>query len=109
MEFDAVLLAPRRAQMRSQGWWRDTTINEALDQAAQQWPDRLALVAQRTGEGAAQSFNYTQLARMADRVAIGLWRLGVRSADVVACQLPMSGSSRCCTWHAHALAQCSIP
>ena len=88
MEFDAVLLAPRRAQMRSQGWWRDTTINEALDQAAQQWPDRLALVAQRAGEGAAQSFNYAQLARMADRVAIGLWRLGVRPADVVACQLP---------------------
>ncbi|MDR2328163.1 MAG: cyclohexanecarboxylate-CoA ligase [Comamonas sp.] len=88
MEFDAVLLAPRRAQMRSQGWWRDTTINEALDQAAQQWPDCLALVAQRTGEGAAQSFNYAQLARMADRVAIGLWRLGVRPADVVACQLP---------------------
>ncbi|TDS85273.1 cyclohexanecarboxylate-CoA ligase [Comamonas sp. JUb58] len=88
MQFDAVLLAPRRAQMRSQGWWRDTTINDALDQAAQQWPDRLALVGQRTGEGAAQSFNYTQLARMADRVAIGLWRLGVRPADVVACQLP---------------------
>ncbi|MEJ5153484.1 cyclohexanecarboxylate-CoA ligase [Comamonas sp. MYb396] len=88
MQFDAVLLAPRRAQMRSQGWWRDTTINDALDQAAQQWPDRLALVAQRTGEGAAQSFNYAQLARMADRVAIGLWRLGVRPADLVACQLP---------------------
>jgi cyclohexanecarboxylate-CoA ligase len=88
MQFDAVLLAPRRAQMRSQGWWRDTTINDALDQAAQQWPDRLALVAQRTGEGAAQSFNYAQLARMADRVAVGLWRLGVRPADVVACQLP---------------------
>lgn len=88
MQFDAVLLAPRRAQMRSQGWWRDTTINDALDQAEQRWPDRLALVGQRTGEGAAQSFNYAQLARMADRVAIGLWRLGVRPADVVACQLP---------------------
>lgn len=88
MQFDAVLLAPRRAQMRSQGWWRDTTINDALDQAAQQWPDRLALVGQRTGEGAAQSFNYAQLAHMADRVAIGLWRLGVRPAEVVACQLP---------------------
>lgn len=88
MQFDAVLLAPRRAQMRSQGWWRDTTINDALDQAAWQWPDRLALVGQRTGEGAAQYFNYAQLARMADRVAIGLWQLGVRPADVVACQLP---------------------
>lgn len=88
MQFDAVLLAPRRAQMRSQGWWRDTTINDALDQATQRWPDQLALVGQRRGEGAAQSFNYAQLGRMADRVAIGLWRLGVRPADVVACQLP---------------------
>lgn len=88
MQFDAVLLAPRRAQMRSQGWWRDTTINDALDHAARQWPDRLALVGQRAGEEAAQPFCYAELARMADRVAVGLWRLGVRPADVVACQLP---------------------
>ena len=71
MQIDAVLLAPRRAQMRSQGWWRDTTINDALDQAAQQWPDRLALVAQRTAEGTAQCFNYAQLTRMADHRSPG--------------------------------------
>ncbi|MBB6577212.1 cyclohexanecarboxylate-CoA ligase [Comamonas odontotermitis] len=88
MQFDAVLLAPRRAQMRSQGWWRDITINDALDHAARQWPDRLALVGQRAGEEAAQPFCYAELARMANRVAVGLWRLGVRPADVVACQLP---------------------
>lgn len=88
MQFDAVLLAPRRAQMRSQGWWRDITINDALDHAARQWPDRLALVGLRAGEETAQQFCYAELARMTDRVAMGLWRLGVRPADVVACQLP---------------------
>jgi len=28
MQFDAVLLAPRRAQMVAQGLWHDRTINE---------------------------------------------------------------------------------
>ena len=88
MHFDAVLLAPRRAQMVAQGWWQDRTINEALDQAVQELPDKLALVAQRTGDTAARRFSYAELGRMADRVAVGLWRLGVRPADVVACQLP---------------------
>jgi hypothetical protein len=31
MEFDAVLLPPRRAAMRAQGLWHDRTINDALD------------------------------------------------------------------------------
>ena len=80
MHFDAVLLAPRRAQMVAQGWWQDRTINEALDQAVQELPDKLALVAQRTGDTAARRFSYAELGRMADRVAVGLWRLGVRPA-----------------------------
>ena len=88
MQFDAVLLAPRRAHMVAQGWWQDTTINEALDAALQQVPHKLALVSQRSADAPARQFSYAELARMADRVAIGLWRLGVRPADVVACQLP---------------------
>ena len=88
MQFDAVLLAPRRAQMVAQGWWQDTTINDALDKAVQQAPNKLALVGQRTGDTPARRFSYAELGRMADRVAVGLWRLGVRPADVVACQLP---------------------
>ena len=88
MQFDAVLLAPRRAHMVAQGWWQDTTINEALDAALQQVPHKLALVSQRSADAPARQFSYAELARMADRVAVGLWRLGVRPADVVACQLP---------------------
>ncbi|MFG5779921.1 cyclohexanecarboxylate-CoA ligase [Comamonas sp. J-3] len=88
MQFDAVLLAPRRAHMVEQAWWQDTTINQALDEAVRRSPDKLALVAQRSGDAPARRFNYAELGRMADRVAVGLWRLGVRPADVVACQLP---------------------
>ena len=88
MQFDAVLLAPRRAHMVEQAWWQDTTINQALDEAVRRSPDKLALVAQRSGDAPARRFNYAEFGRMADRVAVGLWRLGVRPADVVACQLP---------------------
>ena len=31
MEFDAVLLAPRRAESIANGYWRDRTINDDLD------------------------------------------------------------------------------
>ena len=31
MEFDAVLLPPRRARMVAQGLWHDRTINDELD------------------------------------------------------------------------------
>lgn len=88
MQFDAVLLAPRRQQMLAQGQWRDTTINDALDHAIEHSPNKLALVSQSTGEPPARRFSYIELGRMVDRVAVGLWRLGVRPSDVVACQLP---------------------
>ena len=32
MEFDAVLLAPRRARMVEQGFWHDRTINERSEE-----------------------------------------------------------------------------
>lgn len=88
MEFDAVLIAPRRAAMRAQGLWPDRTINDALDACVQQSPDKLALTAMRAESGAVTRFSYRELATMADRVAVGLHRLGVRAGDVVACQLP---------------------
>jgi len=88
MEFDAVLLPPRRARMVAQGLWHDRTINDALDACVAQCPDKLALTALRVETGAVTQFSYRELARMADRVAVGLSRLGVGQNDVVACQLP---------------------
>ena len=34
MEFDAVLLPPRRAAAVAEGFWRDRTINDDLDACA---------------------------------------------------------------------------
>ena len=88
MEFDAVLLAPRRARMIEQGLWHDRSINQDLDDCVAACPDQLALTAYRVEAGDVRHFSYRQLAQMADRVAVGLSRLGVQKNDVVACQLP---------------------
>jgi len=88
MEFDAVLLPARRSRMVAQGYWHDRTINDDLDACLAACPDKLALTALQVEGGAVQRFSYRELARMADRIAVGLARLGVGRNDVVACQLP---------------------
>ncbi|WP_431273104.1 cyclohexanecarboxylate-CoA ligase [Variovorax ureilyticus] len=88
MEFDAVLIPPRRARMVAQGLWHDRTINDDLDACVAACPDKVALTALRVEEGDTSRFTYREMARMADRIAVGLARLGVGRGDVVACQLP---------------------
>ena len=92
MDFDAVLLPPRRAASVAQGFWFDRTINDDLDACVAAYPDKRALTAIQVEGGAASptttSFTYRELAAMADRVAVGLARLGVGRRDVVAMQLP---------------------
>ncbi len=87
MKFDALLLAPRRAESLAKGWWRDRTINDDLDACLAACPDKLALTAVRHS-GETRRFTYRELAALADRVAIGLSRLGIVKDDVVAMQLP---------------------
>ena len=88
MEFDAVLLPPRRAAAVAGGFWRDRTINDDLDACLAACPDKTALTAVRVEEGGVTRFTYRELATLADRVAIGLSKLGVGRNDVVAMQLP---------------------
>ena len=92
MDFDAVLLPPRRAASVAQGFWFDRTINDDLDACVAAYPDKRALTAIQVEGGAAAPtttcFTYRELAAMADRVAVGLARLGIGRNDVVAMQLP---------------------
>lgn len=88
MEFDAVLLPPRRAASIAAGLWHDHTINDDLDACVAHCPDKVALTAVRLDGDAVRRFSYRELATLADRVAIGLNRLGVGHGDVVAMQLP---------------------
>ncbi|MFS8979801.1 cyclohexanecarboxylate-CoA ligase [Cupriavidus necator] len=88
MEFDAVLLPPRRAESIARGYWHDRTINDELDACVAACPDKLALTALRVETGEVQRFTYREVAVLADRIAVGLARLGVGRNDVVAMQLP---------------------
>src|SRR5574337_772583 len=88
MEFDPVLIAPRRAAMVAQRHWRDRTINDALDEAVQRCGDKVALKAVSLDRGATRTFTYRELAALADRIAVGMARLGIGRDDVVSCQLP---------------------
>jgi cyclohexanecarboxylate-CoA ligase len=92
MDFDAVLLPPRRAASVAQGFWFDRTINDDLDACVAAYPDKLALTAIQVESGVptptTTRFTYRELSAMADRVAIGLTRLGIGRNDVVAMQLP---------------------
>lgn len=88
MEFDAVLIPPRRQSMIQQGLWHDKTINEDLDACLASCPDKFALTAVSLDNGTVTRFTYREIAAMADRIAVGLSRLGVGRNDVVSMQLP---------------------
>jgi cyclohexanecarboxylate-CoA ligase len=88
MMFDTVLLPPRRAASIAQGLWHQRTINDELDACAASHPDKTALTAVQVEGGAVRRFTYRELATLADRIAVGLARLGVGRNDVVALQLP---------------------
>ncbi|VVD90842.1 cyclohexanecarboxylate-CoA ligase [Pandoraea cepalis] len=88
MEFDAVLLPPRREHSVARGWWPERTINDALDAALAAWPDKVALTAVSTATGQTTQLTYAALSDAAERLALGLLRRGVGRGDVVACQLP---------------------
>ena len=88
MQFDAVLLPLRRAESIARRYWHDRTINEDLDACLAECPDKLALTAARVEVGELRRFTYREMETLADRIAIGLSRLGVGRNDVVAMQLP---------------------
>jgi cyclohexanecarboxylate-CoA ligase len=88
MDFDPVLIAGRREDMVERGLWHDRTVNDYLDGCVASHPDKPALTALRTEDGETRRFSYRELAATADRIAVGLARLGIGRNDVVACQLP---------------------
>ncbi|MDR3468619.1 MAG: cyclohexanecarboxylate-CoA ligase [Xanthobacteraceae bacterium] len=88
MQFDAILLAPRRTAAVAAGFWRDRTINDDLDVCLKRCPDKIALTAVSIDRNETRRFSYRELARLADRIAVGLTKLGVGRNDVVSAQLP---------------------
>lgn len=67
---------------RDAGYWRGETFGAMLRQRAQHHGDRIAVV-----DGDRRT-SYAGLDEAADRIAGGLYRLGIRAGDVVVLQLP---------------------
>ena len=65
MEFDAVLLPPRRAESVARLLAR-RTINDDLDAGLAHCPDKLALTGLRRESGEVRRFTYRELAKLAD-------------------------------------------
>ena len=65
-----------------QGAWQNMLLSDLLGAAAQECPQREALV-DNMGR-----LTYSQLKHKADRLTQGLWDLGIRRGDAVLLQLP---------------------
>lgn len=88
MDFDAILLPARRADAIKSGLWHDRTINDDLARAVEECSDKIALTAVQVESGEIRTFTYREMATLADRIAIGLTRLGIARNDIVSVQLP---------------------
>lgn len=90
MKFDAVLIEPRIKEMTAKGYWQNKTVNDYYDICLAECPDKLAVTSVVAATGERTDLTYAQLDKLANRVAVGLTRLGVGKDDVVTCQLPNS-------------------
>lgn len=88
MNFDPVLIAPRLAEMKAKGHWRDETILDHFQRALRDCPEKTAVVAYRDDCAEPLRLSYRELHNRVDRVARGLVQLGVGTGDVVTYQLP---------------------
>lgn len=88
MEFDAVLISPRKEKMLKEGFWFNKTVIGSLKSALAQNPDKSALVSFKTQTKSQQSFSYQDIWDTTNKIALGLKQLGVVKNDVVSCQLP---------------------
>lgn len=90
MEFDAVLIEPRRQEMENAGFWQGKTADDYFDACLAKMPNEVALTSIGVANETRRDLTWVELNQMADRAAIGLRKLGVERNDVVTCQLPNS-------------------
>jgi len=81
--------ADRAASYRAAGYWTGRTLDTILADAAQRWPDRIAVVdaGDPPGHG---GLSYAELDQQADRAAAGLSGAGIAPGDRILLQLPNS-------------------
>ena len=78
----------RATRYRAAGYWTGRTVDSMLSDAAQRWPDRVAVLDADTALGPPQRLSFAQLDERADHAAAGLAALGIAPGDRVLLQLP---------------------
>ncbi len=66
----------------AKGWWLNQTYGDLLDHSASLYPDKLAVIDEKT------EVTYAQLKEKVDRLAIAFLRLGIKKFDRILLQLP---------------------
>ncbi|SDB74979.1 cyclohexanecarboxylate-CoA ligase [Belnapia rosea] len=88
MQFAPILPEARIRAMRAAGLWGDHLLTDSLDAAVAAQPGATAIVGRNSLTGERASLTYAELAERAERIALGLSRMGVGRGDVVSFQLP---------------------
>ena len=79
--------AGRINAMQSSGAWHDQILADFFDRNAAAHPNATAIVAASGDTGQLTTVSYADLAVAADRIALGLYALGIRKGDIVSFQL----------------------
>jgi mycobactin salicyl-AMP ligase len=74
----------RAARYRAAGYWQGRPVDSLLSEAAQRWPDRIAVLDANTP----RRLSFAQLDERADRAAGGLAAIAIAPGDRVLLQLP---------------------
>ena len=90
MQFDPILLEPRRERMEAEGFWAGQSVMDYFEACVAAKPDACALTAITEADGQRRDFTWAELDDLSWRAAAGLHKLGVGKNDVVSCQLPNS-------------------
>jgi mycobactin salicyl-AMP ligase len=78
----------RAARYRAAGYWTGRTVDSVLSDAAQRWPNSIAVLDAGATASSPQRLSYAELNERADHAAAGLAELGIRPGDRVLLQLP---------------------
>ncbi|MGP3562687.1 AMP-binding protein [Geobacillus sp. BK01] len=80
MSFETLLTKEYVETYRSQ--WPNKTIIDYLKEWAEKQPDRVAIIDKKS------RYTYGEVAKLVDRVALGLLAIGLKKGDVISFQLP---------------------
>ena len=85
-----ILTQDRIEAMNGQGLWPKALLLDHVERWAAEQPDAVAITCINSMRDRTESVSYSQLHRIARRIAIGLAELGVEKGEVVSFQMPNS-------------------